>query len=53
MTTNETKATDNITADTENVITDESLGSSNITENAENTTTNLNLTEKFKELQGQ
>ena len=51
--TNETISIRNLTADTENMTTNESTSNSNVTTNTENTTTHLNLTEKFKELQGQ
>lgn len=53
FTTNETISIRNVTADTENMITNESTSSSNVTGNAENSTANLNLTNKFKQLQGQ
>lgn len=52
-TSNETISIRNLTADSENTITNETKSSSNVTENAENSTTDLNLTDKFKELQGQ
>lgn len=48
-TSNETLSIRNLTANTENMITNETISGSNVTENAENTT-NLNLTDKFKEL---
>lgn len=52
-TSNETISIRSLAADSENMITNETKSSINITENAENSTTDLNLTDKFKELQGE
>ncbi|HJR48917.1 MAG TPA: hypothetical protein VJ799_12240 [Nitrososphaeraceae archaeon] len=52
-TSNETISIRDLTADTVNMTSNETKSNTNITENAENSTTDLNLTEKFKGLQGQ